>query len=147
MFPKGTSLCKGCSVRIHHKCFIHCGTLWWTSCCKLRHAAPHLRCAPPHVAAVRLTLNLLGCHSSHPGLRCRTAVWGATHVLLRIPAATCLVAEGPWTEVLILRRRFKRECRQVFRGPSSTGVTAGWGGRGWSLLLPAVVQAESRAEL
>lgn len=32
-----------------------------------------------------------------------------------------------------------RGCGQVLQWPGSTGVTAGWEGRGWSFLLPGVV--------
>lgn len=48
--------------------------------------------------------------------------------------------------ILILPRRQTR-LQHELQWPSSTGGTAGCEGRGWSFLLPGVVQADSGAEL
>lgn len=127
-------LCEQCSARICTRT-----TLRY----KLHHNAPH--CSALH-------------HASHPS----DWLWTCLDVIKTIQSgqpgcsvrhshsilgAICLVVGDHWTELLILRRHFKQGCRQGYRGPGSMGVTAGWEGRGWSLLLPGVVQAESRAEL
>lgn len=117
MFQKGT-VCSWCTLQAVFCKDTHLRIRCVTSYIIMRHTAVRFtgrRIHPTDFEPAWMSLK--------PWSACgQAAVWGA-HTA---SGAICLVVEDPWTELLILRRRFKQECRRVFRGPGSMGVTAGW---------------------